>query len=157
MPSEKTDDAAKAYFVKESDIENFHKAEMHVQAGQQQVRLSNVHYNRVMVFEFIQVFFATYGLLLSLILYESKGTSTYFEQNEGILLYYNAFCTFALVVSTYLKHTVYNDWYVARGIHSEFDNMFTTGQWKSLFFEIIFHMLSPYPHIQNWHYKEYID
>lgn len=118
--------------------------------------MSNVHYNRVMVFEYIQVFFATYGLLLSLILYESKG-STSFEKNESIFLYYNAFCTFALVLSTYLKYQVYNDWFVARGIHSEFDTMFTTGQWKGLLFETIFHMLSPYPHIQNLKYREYVD
>ena len=40
--------------------------------------MTNMHYNRVMVFEFISVFFATYGLTLSIIIYESKG-SPFFE------------------------------------------------------------------------------
>jgi hypothetical protein len=50
---------------------------MQVQVGQQQVRMTNVHYNRVMVFEFINVFFATYGLTLSIIMYESNGSPSY--------------------------------------------------------------------------------
>ena len=118
--------------------------------------MTNVHYNRVMVFEFISVFFATYGLTLSIIIYESKGTK-FFDQNESILLYYNAFCTFALVLSTFLKYKVYNAWFVARGLHSEFDTLISTGWWKSLTVEIILLLISPYPHLYDFHYSEYLD
>jgi hypothetical protein len=144
------------YFLKQSEIDEFHLNEMQVQVGQQQVRMTNVHYNRVMVFEFINVFFATYGLTLSIIMYESKGSSFY-EQNEGILLYYNAFCTFALVVSTYLKYKVQNAWFVARGLHTEFDDLLSTGWWKSLTLEVVLLLISPYPYLNNVYYREYLD
>jgi hypothetical protein len=113
--------------------------------------MTNVHYNRVMVFEFISVFFATYGLTLSIIIYESKGTP-FFEKNESILLYYNTFCTIALQLSTYLKYKVYNAWFVARGLHSEFDTLISTGWWKPLTLEMILLLFSPYPYLNNYNY-----
>jgi len=118
--------------------------------------MTNVHYIRVMVFEFISVFFATYGLTLSIIIYESKDSPT-FEKHESILLYYNAFCTFALVLSTFLKYKVYNAWFVSRGLHTEFDTLFSTGWWRPLSIEMLMLLVSPYPYLYNYKYTEYLD
>ena len=61
------------------------------------------------------------------------------------------------MVSTYLKYKVQNAWFVARGLHTEFDDLLSTGWWKSLTVEVLLLLLSPYPYLNNFYYREYLD
>jgi hypothetical protein len=52
---------------------------------------------------------------------------------------------------------VYNAWFVSRGLHTEFDTLISTGWWKSLAVEIVLLLISPYPHLYDFRYYEYVD
>jgi len=113
-------------------------------------------YNRIIVVELISVFFATFSMALSVLIYESR-VSVLLENSEYLFRYYNLFCTISLICCIVCKYQTYLKWYVSRGLMSEHDTVFTTGWWKKMFAEILIIMIAPYPFLQTVTYEEYID
>ena len=110
--------------------------------------MSNAMYNRIIVVEIISVFFATFSMALSILIYESR-LSILLEKSEYLFRYYNLFCTIALICCVVCKYQTYLKWYVSRGLMSEHDSVFTTGWWKKMFLEILIIMIAPYPFLQS--------
>lgn len=104
-----------SYFLDSEDIKDYNKKEEEGQSGSTEVRLSNECYNKVLVSEFGAVFFAAYGMALGILIYECRDSRLLKGNNENLLLWYNSFCTFALLFATYTKYYWYNEWLKARG------------------------------------------
>ena len=60
------------YFLNLDEMKEFHKCSEEEQNNQQEVRISNEYYNRIIVVEYISVFLAGFGIGLSIILNELK-------------------------------------------------------------------------------------
>jgi hypothetical protein len=147
-----------SYFLTQNEIEEYRKNDEVEQKGVQEVRMSNVMYNRIIVVELISVFFSAFSMIMSVMIYEMRSRgSVLLENNEYIFRYYNLFCTFALVCGIYCKYDIYLKWYVSRGILSEHDTVISTGWWKKMVAEQILMLVAPYPFLQGVHYHEYID
>ena len=65
--------------------------------------MSNVMYNRIIIVELISVFFTSFSIIMSLIIYESR-ESKLLETNEYVFRYYNLFCTFSLFIAVLCKY-----------------------------------------------------
>lgn len=118
--------------------------------------MSNAMYNRIIVVELISVFFATFSMVLSILIYESR-SSKLLSTQEYLFRYYNLFGTISLICCIVCKYQTYLKWYVSRGLMSTHDTVFTTGWWKKMFLEILIIMIAPYPFLQSITYQEYID
>ncbi len=144
--------------MRQDEIEEYRKNDEIEQKSNQEVRMSNVMYNRIIVVELISVFFTGFSMIMSLIIYESRDSnSKLLQSSEYVFRYYNLFCTFCLVLSVICKYQTYLKWYVSRGLMTEHDSVFTTGWWKKMSLEIILVMVAPYPFLQDVTYTEYID
>lgn len=96
--------------------------------------------------EFILCFFAVMGSAMGIVIFEIKTKNVeYYETNENSLLAYNCFCSLGLVVGMYLRYMEYLEWYKARGLLTEYDNLTSTGWYKDLLTEQALVLISPYP------------
>jgi hypothetical protein len=60
--------------LKPEEIEIYRKNDEKEQKGVAEVRMSNAMYNRIIVVELISVFFATFSMVLSILIYESRSS-----------------------------------------------------------------------------------
>ena len=125
------------------------------QNSTQDVRVTNEYYNRIMVVEYIALFFSSTGIGLSIIMNEIKLLETLSTDNENIFLCYITACSFSLVLTLYYRYDLHLKWYVTRGLLTEYDNLFSTGWWKMMVIEQFIALLAPYPFLQNIRYVEY--
>lgn len=68
------EDSQDSYFLKPDEIEEYRKNDEIEQKGVSEVRMSNAMYNRIIVVELISVFFATFSMVLSVLIYESRSS-----------------------------------------------------------------------------------
>ena len=99
-----------------------------VQQGAQEVRLTNIQYYRIIVVELIICLFAAFGIGFSILEYEYKD-AIHSELYENLILGYNTFCSFALVLSMYSRYQLYLEWFKARSLLTEYDTLISTGWW----------------------------
>jgi len=68
------EDGQDSYFLKPEEIEIYRKNDEKEQKGVSEVRMSNAMYNRIIVVELISVFIATFSMVLSILIYESRSS-----------------------------------------------------------------------------------
>ncbi len=68
------EDSQDSYFLRPDEIEEYRKNDEIEQKGVSEVRMSNAMYNRIIVVELISVFFATFSMVLSVLMYESRSS-----------------------------------------------------------------------------------
>jgi potassium intermediate/small conductance calcium-activated channel subfamily N protein 2 len=76
---------------------------------------------------------------------------------ENTLLFYNLFCTLALVLGIYFRYTQYLEWFKAKGTLSEYDSLVSTSWYQSLIKEQLLVIISPFPYLDELRYYEYND
>ena len=64
--------AESSFFLHSQDIKAYNEKEEIGQKGATEVRLSNECYNRVLVVEYITVFFSGYGIAIAIMIYECR-------------------------------------------------------------------------------------
>lgn len=98
------------------------------------------------------------GSAMGIVIFEIKTKNVeYYETNENSLLAYNCFCSLGLVVGMYLRYMEYLEWYKARGLLTEYDNLTSTGWYKDLLTEQALVLISPYPFLDQLYWTEYND
>lgn len=117
--------------------------------------MTNEYYNRIIVVEYIAVFFSSIGMGLPIIMNEIKLLEELSPINENIFLCYITACTFSLVLTLYYRYDLYLKWYVTRGLLTEYDNLISTGWWQMMVIEQFIALIAPYPFLQNLRYVEY--
>lgn len=73
------------------------------------------------------------------------------------MLGYNLFCTLTLVVGQYFRYDLYLEWFIARGLLTEYDNLISSHWYKDLIVEQLLMLLSPYPYLDKYMYYEWND
>lgn len=124
------------------------------QDGFQDVRFTNVQYNRIIVVEYIQVFFALFGMTFSIVLNELRLNQEISLDNEYIVLCYIAFSNLALAITAYFRYDQYLKWYVKRGLLTQYDTLGSTGWWKAIVIEQFIALIAPFPFFQGIKYVE---
>lgn len=69
-----------------------------------EVRVTNEYYIRIIIVEYISVFFSTFGVGISMIINELKLYHKLDIVQENILLSYVMFSTLALVLTLYFRY-----------------------------------------------------
>lgn len=69
-----------------------------------EVRVTNEYYNRIIIVEYISVFFSTFGVAISMVINELKLNKTLDSAQENYLLGYVMFSTVALVITLYFRY-----------------------------------------------------
>lgn len=69
------------------------------------IRISNELYNKIKILEFSSLFFAFFGVGLSMLLYEMQNISDV-SILRNLVLIYNIFCTIGLVLSIYFRYDI---------------------------------------------------
>eukprot|EP00347_Sterkiella_histriomuscorum_P002571 403367638 len=118
------------------------------------VRISNQYYNKIIVSEYATVFFATFGMILSVFLFEMKDDRNIRTTRDSILSY-NVFCTVGSMLSIYMRYDLYLQWNTSRGLLSEYDTLWNTGRYKGLILEVLLVVIAPYPGLYDVYYVEY--
>jgi hypothetical protein len=113
--------------------------------------VTNIQYHRIIVVEYIICFFASISVGLSIAKYEFKDMEHDLIPNDIVLMYI-LFCTVGLMIAMYTRYILYLEWYQARSLLTEFDNLVSTGWWKDLTIECMLMLLTEYPHLQHYHY-----
>ena len=76
---------------------------------------------------------------------------------EQLVLAYSFFCTIGLVLGTYYRYELYLEWFKARGLLTEYDNLMSTHWYKDLILEELLMILAPYPFLNELNYYEWND
>ncbi|CDW76554.1 small-conductance calcium-activated potassium channel protein [Stylonychia lemnae] len=118
------------------------------------VRLSNQYYNKIIISEYSAVFFSTFGMCLSVLLFEMKDNKDISEV-QNMVLSYNVFCTIGCILSIYMRYDLYLLWNKSRGLLTEYDTLWNTGNWQSLGCELFIVIIAPYPFLYDIKYEEY--
>lgn len=122
--------------------------------GQFETRVSNCLFSQLAIAEFSSFFFASFGLVLSCLLYELRvGGNTSFAAD--IALVYNLFCTLFLVISLFTRYDLWLRWCISVRRYSKMDTLYTTGLWKNLLFECVLNVVAPYHFFDGIKYVEY--
>ncbi|CDW91118.1 small-conductance calcium-activated potassium channel protein [Stylonychia lemnae] len=74
---------------------------------------------------------------------------------RDVVLGYNCICTIGLVLTIYIRYDLNIQIDQVQELLSEHDNLYNTGQWKSLIQEILIVIISPYPGLYDVQYIEY--
>lgn len=106
--------------------------------------------------EFSSVFFATYGVGLSVLLYEMKKLDN-MQDLMNYILAYNCFCTLGLLLSIYMRYHLTLKWFISRGLLTEYDTIMNTGWWKSMICELAINFVAPYPFLYDVKYSEWVE
>lgn len=108
-------------------------------------RNSNRLFSQLMICEFCSVFFASMGILLSIINYEYKNKEkTQSESfNSTIIQIYIMITTCFLVFSIYVRYQLWIKWAISTNKFTKFDTLSTTGIWKPMVVEIILNSITP--------------
>lgn len=88
--------------------------------------MSNEYYNKIIVAEYATVFFASYGMFLSVLLFEMKDNHD-IDETRNMTLFYNVVCTLGLCFSIYMRYDLYLEWRKSRGMLTEYDTIKNTG------------------------------
>lgn len=118
------------------------------------VRICNQFYSKIIVSEYATVFFATYGLILGIFLFEMKDDENIMAIRDSIISY-NVVCTVGAIISIYIRYDLYLKWNKVRGLLTEYDTLWNTGRYKGLIMETILVMIAPYPYLYDIKYTEY--
>ena len=118
------------------------------------VRITHELFNKIKVCEYATVFFATYGMGLSMLLYEMKDAEKIGDTRNSVLAY-NGLCTFSLLASIYTRYEINLKWQISRGLLTEYDTLSNTGWWKSMICEMLVNIIAPYPYLDDICYTEY--
>lgn len=113
-------------------------------------------FNKIKLAEYISVFFSSFGVGLSILLFEMKKIED-MRLYMNLILAYNCFCTLGLLLSIYFRYELTLKWYISRGLLTEFDTITNTGWWKSMIIEIIINIVAPYPFLYDIKFSEFID
>lgn len=109
------------------------------------VRVQNEWYNRIKVVEYVSVILSSFGIALSIVRNELRDTLEISLENEYFVLCYDMIITFLLCLTLYFRYEIYLHWYMARGLLTEFDTLYSTGWWKHMVMEQFFCLFGPYP------------
>lgn len=115
------------------------------QLNSTEVRVTNEYYNRILLVEYCQLFFALFGVALSMIINEIKINLHISSTNEDLLNVYITISSFALVYTIYLRYIYYLKWQIYRGLLTEYDTLISTGWWTQMVTEQIMMLIAPYP------------
>ncbi|CDW71264.1 small-conductance calcium-activated potassium channel protein [Stylonychia lemnae] len=143
-------------FEEESFGEEEQDAELFEHNTGLDIRVSNELFNKIKLAEYASVFFSTYGVFLSILLYEMKDQEN-IEEYQNMILAYNCMCTSGLIFSIYSRHDIMLKWQISRGLLTEFDTISNTGWWKGMIYEMVINSVAPYPFLYRVKYDEYID
>ena len=108
-----------------------------------------------MVAEFCSFFFATLGLLLSILVYElriAKGSDLGTIKLAALI--YEVACTIFLVCSIYIRYDLWLQWAKTVEMYTQFDTLVNTGLWKYLMMEILACIIAPMPFFDGLKYYE---
>ena len=108
-----------------------------------------------MIAEFSSFFFATFGLVLSCILYELRVRARNLSLAADVALVYNLFCTLFLIISLFTRYDLWLRWCISVRRYSKMDTFVTTGLWKNLLFECLINIVAPYHFFDGIKYVEY--
>lgn len=111
-----------------------------------------------MVAEFCSFFFATLGLLLSILVYElrlQKGSDLGTIKLAAKV--YETTCTVFLSVSIFIRYDLWLKWAKTVDMYTQFDTLVNTGLWKYLIYEMGICFLAPYPFFDGLKYRESVD
>ncbi len=125
----------------------YHKTNEEEQQNTTEVRVTNEYYNRVIFTEYAHLFFALFGVLLSIVVNELKFNHSLDEMHENLITMYISFASIACVFTLYYRYQLYLKWNVYRGLLSEFDNLISTGWWPMMALEQGLMLISPYPYL----------
>ena len=111
--------------------------------------------------EFSVVFFSIFGLLLNMILYELR-QSFKKEDREGKITFTVAenlatLCNFCMVSCLYIRYDIGLQWSISVQRFTKFDNLYNTGLWKNLLFEIALNLIAPYHFLESVEYVEMVE
>lgn len=133
------------YFMTMKELEEYHRANEFDLNAQQDVRISNEYYNRIIVVEYISVFLSAFSIAMAIVLNELSQRRDISVENERVVLSYIMIMTVALEITLFFRYELYIKWHVTRGLLTEFDNLISTGWWRHLLLEQAIIMLAPYP------------
>ena len=60
-------------------------------------------------------------------------------------------------MGTYYRYELYLEWFKARGLLTEYDNLMSTHWYKDLILEELLMILAPYPFLNELNYYEWND
>lgn len=118
------------------------------------VRMSNIYYNKIKIADFASVFFSTYGISLCVLLYYMKSIDN-IKNTRDTILAYSCVCTIGLILTIYIRYDLNLTADKILDLMTEYDTLWSTGQWKSLFGEILIVIIAPYPFLYDIKYDEY--
>ena len=117
------------YFLNLSEISEFERQREPELRHAQDSRMSTEIYNRIVVVEYISLFFAFFGIALSIILNELTDIQEIDHESERMILGYIMIMTIFLTIAIYLRYELYLQWYISQSLLTEFDNLVSTGWW----------------------------
>mmetsp|Transcript_35663 Transcript_35663/g.54567 ORF Transcript_35663/g.54567 Transcript_35663/m.54567 type:complete len:111 (+) Transcript_35663:568-900(+) len=98
--------------------------------------------------EYCSLFFATMGLVLSIIIYERS-----LDEIAPIHIY-NMTCSFFLAISIYTRYDIWLAWSKSIQKYTMYDNLINTGLYKNMLCEIVINVIAPYSFLKGIVYKE---
>jgi len=114
------------------------------------VRIADIYYAKLKTLEFIIIFFALFGLGISILENE-----IHLESTSKSLLSYNVVCTLFLMMALCVKYKLYIQWCIHKRTVQNYDTIYSKGWHKPLIAELILAILIPYPGLDKVTYKEY--
>mmetsp|Transcript_1371 Transcript_1371/g.1802 ORF Transcript_1371/g.1802 Transcript_1371/m.1802 type:complete len:217 (+) Transcript_1371:480-1130(+) len=119
-------------------------------------RVSNRYFSQLVIAEFSAVFFAYFGLALSIFKYEIQQRREEEEFSLNLALFINTTCTLFLIFSLYVRYEIWLVWCKSVETFIENDTLITTGLWRTLVFEGIICLIAPYPFFEDKYLEEYV-
>lgn len=137
-------------------MEDFHRDNEEEMLYQQDVRITNEMFNRIIACEYIQLFLAVFGIAMSIVINEivtsTDQISTY---DENLMLSYIGLSNVMLAMTAYFRYDLYLTWYKKKGVLAEYDTLISTGWWRHMLLEQVLVLFAPYPFLQEYTYVEY--
>lgn len=95
-----------------------------------ETRISNSLFSQLIASEFCSLFFATLGLMLSIIMYEIREIKLKDSFLVSMTLTLNMICTCFLIFSIYIRYDLWLKWSITIQRYTKYDNLINTGIWK---------------------------
>lgn len=131
--------------LRRSKLHNFHEKSKEDHENLQKIRVTNELYNRIVVVEYVSVFFSTIAVALSIVMCELTLESEIDLDQLFVFQSYVPLITLIFALTLYMRYDLYLQWFKSKGLLTEFDSITSTGWWRGLVLEILMALIGPYP------------
>jgi len=126
------------------------------------VRMSNFAYSQTKIADFLSFYFAMVGVISSLIASEMQNSHDVKDEHGNgnletwikVLWIITNVSTIPLMLSIVAKRLLFIRWMKTKKYLTELDNLYNTGIFKRMIFEILMCLVMPYPFFYDYTYKE---